>query len=50
MVFYMQFFNGFTNLKIEGDFKVIINCYNKKNSPSSLIILFMEIFGDFYKI
>ena len=34
--------NGFFNLKIEGDFKVIINCYNKKSSLSSSIILLIE--------
>ena len=38
--------NGFFNLKIEGDFKVIINCYNKKSSiPSSIILLIEDIWG-----
>ena len=34
--------NGFSNLEIEGDSKVIINCYNKKGSSPSSIILLME--------
>ena len=34
--------NGFSNLEIEGDSKVIIDGYNKKSSLSSSIILLME--------
>ena len=38
--------NGFFNLEIEGDFKVIINCYNKKSIlPSSIILLIEDIWG-----
>ena len=37
-------YNGFSNLEIEGDFKVIIDCYNKKsNLPSSIILLMEDI-------
>ena len=36
-------YNGFSNLEIEGDSKVIIDCYNKKKSSlSSSIILLIE--------
>ena len=36
--------NGFLNLKIEGDFKVMIDCYNKNYSlPISIIILMEDI-------
>ena len=34
--------NGFLNLEIEGDFKVIIDCYNKNCSLPNSIILLME--------
>ena len=34
--------NGFFNLEIKEDFKIIINYYNKKSTLSSLIILLME--------
>ena len=34
--------NGFSNLEIEGNFKVIIDGYNKKSSLHSSIILLME--------
>ena len=34
--------NGFFNLEIEGDSKVIIDYYNKKSSLPSSIILLME--------
>ena len=34
--------NGFTSLEIEGDSKVIIDCYNKTSSPPSLITLLMQ--------
>ena len=38
--------NGFFNLEIEGDSKVIIDCYNKKSSlPSSIILLMEDIWG-----
>ena len=37
-------YNGFSNLEIEGNFKVIIDCYNKKgNSPSSIMLLMKDI-------
>ena len=34
--------NGFLNLKIEGDSRIVINYYNKKNNILSFIILLME--------
>ena len=34
--------NGFTNLEIEGDCKVIRDCHNKKSSLPSSIDLLME--------
>ena len=34
---------GFTNLKIKGDFKVIIDCYNKSSSPNSIILLIKDV-------
>ena len=34
--------NDLFNLEIERDFKVIINCYNRKSSLHSLIILLMK--------
>ena len=34
--------NAFLDLEIEGDSKVIIDCYNKKNNLPSSIILLME--------
>ena len=38
--------NGFFNLKIERDYKVIIDFYNKKSSlPSSIILLMEDIWG-----
>ena len=36
-------YNDFTNLKIEGDSKVIINWYNRSSSPSSIILLIEDI-------
>ena len=38
-------YNGFFNLEIEGDSKVIIDCCNKNNNnlPSSIIILMEDI-------
>ena len=38
-------YNGFSNLKIIGGSKVIINCYNKKKSnlSSSIIVLMDDI-------
>ena len=39
--------NGFVDLEIEGDSKVIIDSYNKKsNLPSSIILLM----GDIWKL
>ena len=35
-------YNGSSNLEIEGDSKVVIDCYNKKRSSPSSIILLME--------
>lgn len=35
-------FNGFSNIKIEWEFKVMINCYNKRNNLLDLIILLMN--------
>lgn len=35
-------YNGFLNLEIEGDFKGVINCYNKKSSFHSLVILLIN--------
>ena len=35
--------NGFSNLEIEGDSKVIIDCYNRSNSPGSIILLMEDI-------
>ena len=35
-------YNGFTNLEIEGDSKVIIVCYNRRSNSLSSIILLME--------
>ena len=35
-------YNGFTNLKIEGHSKVIIDCYNKRSSSLNSIILLIE--------
>ena len=35
-------YNSFSNLDIEGDSKVVIDCYNKKSSSPSSIILLME--------
>ena len=35
-------YNGFTNLEIEGDSTVIINCYNRRSSSPSSVILLME--------
>ena len=35
-------YNGFTNLEIEGDSKVIIDYYNRRNSSPSSIMLLME--------
>ena len=32
----------FLNLEIEGDLKIVIDCYNKKNNIPSSIILLME--------
>ena len=38
--------NGFFNLEIEGDSKVIIDCYKTKSSlPSSIILLIEDIWG-----
>ena len=38
--------NGFFNLEIEGDSKVIINCYKQKRSlPSLIILLTKDIWG-----
>ena len=34
---------GFSNLKIKGNFKIIIDCYNKKSSSSSSIIQLMKV-------
>ena len=34
--------NEFLNLKIEGDLKTIIDCYNKKSNIHSSIILLMK--------
>ena len=37
-------YNYFTNLEIEGDSKVIIDCYNRRSSsPSSIILLMKDI-------
>ena len=37
--------NGFFNLVIEGDSKVIRDCYNKKNNlPSSIIFVMKDIY------
>ena len=36
-------YNDFTNLEIEGDSKVIIDCYNRSSSPSSIILLMEDI-------
>ena len=35
-------YNDFLNLEMEGDRKVIINCYNKKDSLLNSIMLLME--------
>ena len=36
--------NGFLNLEIEGDSKIVIDCYNKKsNIPSSIMLLMEDI-------
>ena len=44
--------NEFLNLDIEGDSKIVINCYNKKNVIPSSIMLLMEdiwkLFQDLY--
>ena len=40
-------YNGFTKLEIEGDSKVIINCYNRRSSSPSSIILLM---GDIWRL
>ena len=34
--------NGFSNLEIEGDSKIVIDCFNRKSSLPSSIILLME--------
>ena len=34
--------NEFLNLKIEGDLKTVIDCYNKKSNIHSSIILLMK--------
>ena len=37
-------YNDFINFQIEGDFKVIINCYNRRSSsPSSIVPLMKDI-------
>ena len=37
-------YNGFSNMEIEGDFKVIVDYYNEKgNSPSSIMLLMENI-------
>ena len=43
-------YNGFTNLEIEGDSKVIINCYNRRSSSLVQLFYLWRIFGDFLKI
>ena len=36
--------NGFLNLEIEDDSKIVIDCYNKKiNIPSSIMLLIEDI-------
>ena len=36
--------NEFVNLQIEGDSKIVIDCYNKKsNTPSSIMLLMEDI-------
>ena len=35
-------YNCLSNLEIEGNSKVVIDCYNKKSSAPSSIILLME--------
>ena len=38
-------YNGFTNFEIEGNSKIIINCYNGRSGlPSSIILLMEDIF------
>ena len=41
-MFLAAIYNGFSNVEIEGDSKVVIDCYNKKCSSPRLIILLME--------
>ena len=37
---------GFLDLEIEGDSKIVINCYNKKkNTPSSFKLLIKDIWN-----
>ena len=38
-------YNGFTNLEIKRDFKVIINCYNRRNSSPSSNGGYLETFS-----
>ena len=38
----VEIFNGFSNLGIEGDYNVIIDCYNRRSNSLSSIILLME--------
>ena len=40
--FLATIYNGFTNLEIEGDSKVIIDYYNRRNCSPNSIILLME--------
>lgn len=36
--------NGFLNLEIEGDSRVVIDCYNKKSSlPNSIIRIMVDV-------
>lgn len=36
--------NGFLDLEIEGDSKVVVDCYNKKSRlPSSIMILMVDV-------
>ena len=44
-------YNGFTNLEIERDSKVIMDCYNRRsNSPNSIILLMEDIWRLFQDI
>ena len=40
--FLVAIYNGFTNLEIKEGSKVIIDCYNRRSSSPSSIILLME--------